>query len=168
LSGSVKFFEGESEEIATIAYMYKVTVCTNTIRVEPGTENQGVLIDAYGASTDESLNDLNKGLTTPVRGFCFGSEDTADTYHPGSNLDVMSTGSFSVLGYEYNNITQENKIIALSPTTGARVSLFKIDNHGTNFELVNLRIITRSIRGIWVSIKSNRLSDSSRSYRCRI
>jgi hypothetical protein len=129
LDGEIEFDPSSKSSLVTMAYEYEITVDTNDLH--------NVLVDAAKVTDGDSLDKMNQKEGNRALKFSFDS--STHTYYPNADLSEMNIGSFYVEGHdEFNG---ESNIVAMSSSTGRRVSLFKI-NQEVDFQLMRVELIS--------------------------
>ena len=146
LDGNIEFERDSKSAIATLAYEYEITIDSDDLH--------NVIVDAYKVTSGDSLNNMN--TKEGKRALKFSFDSTTHTYYPNANLDEMENGSFYVEGHdEFNG---ESNIVAISSSTGQRVSLFKI-NQEVDFQLTGMELISaQGEQGAVLAVATNTAS----------
>jgi hypothetical protein len=122
LDEKIEFEKEGTCAMATMAYEYDIKVDSTNL--------QNVIVYSTQATNGISLNKMNVKEGNRLVMFSFN-----DTYYPDEDLAEMSLGEFYVKG------DVESRIVAKSSTTGERVSLFKVERAGIEFELIDVELV---------------------------
>ncbi|AKL97669.1 OmpA family protein [Endomicrobium proavitum] len=141
----IEFNGGESENIATSAYEYVVKVATDDYHY--------IVLTASAAANEYSLDSMN--VKNDQRAFLYSLlTGTAVVYQAGNSLHKMSSGTFTVAGYD-NDATKSilsGTLYWSTNTTTGRGTFFNIENNtNVNFTLQDLAIENAQANGDYAS-----------------
>jgi predicted outer membrane repeat protein len=144
LDGHIIFDTSSYSTVATMAYEYSITVDTG--------DQHCLIVDANKVSSDKSLNNMNGKPGNRALNFTY--DETTEIYCPFESLSDMSSGTFVVLGKDSFN--GESSILAVSTTTNEKVSLFKVTQYDTDFQIRAVQLIGASgEHGAALSVTTN-------------